>query len=48
MWNYSLEPYANGYDFSQNKIISRIHEMNFIQWLIGPLKMKTKHSEKFG
>lgn len=37
MWNYSLQPYKNAYDFSQNRIISRIHDDEFysmVNWTI--------------
>lgn len=37
MWNYSLIPFTNGYDFSQNEIISRVKDDVFFSMVNWPI-----------
>jgi hypothetical protein len=38
MWNYSLIPFTNGYDFSQNEIISRVKDDVFFSMVNWPIE----------
>ena len=38
MWNYSLEPWLDGSDFSQNKIISRVKDDVFFSMVSWPIE----------